>query len=302
MTCQSDTNILKRGIDWLAGRKLLNVVLVILYSLVILFLHDPMVKIVLQIKDHLTLSVFNYTVGIISIVILISFIAILLNRLLKNKHNRTLKLFFLFTTSGIMILHSQIMFEMSIEIIHSFEYAVLAFLLFPFFNRFGAAVIFAIPVMLIDEWLQYQVMYKGFVEYFELNDILMDIFGCGFMMITIWIFGIESKGVAKPFWKTSEYIFLCVLMVFVFASIATCFFSLYPHTECSNTWLVLNQLKNPDAFWQIHPVHGSEYHVMKPLEGIFAIILASLFFSSIDILKTKQHANLHTPHAPSVEN
>jgi len=302
MTYQADTNIIKRGIDWLSARKLLNIIFVIIYSLAILFLHDPIVKIVLQTKDSLTLPVFNAVVSVTSVALLIVFLAVLLNQLFKKSHDRILKLFFLFITSGWMILHSRIMFEMSIEIIHSFEYSILAFLLFPFFSRFGAAVIFAIPVMLIDEWIQYQVIYKGFVEYFELNDILMDVFGCGFMMLIIWIFGIESNGIKKPFWKTPEYIFLLVLFMFTALSIATCFLSLYDTTQCSNTWFPLNQLKNPDSFWQTHPIHGSVYHVMKPIEGFIAIIAACLFFSSIDIFKTKSDAVIFTTNATSTES
>jgi hypothetical protein len=155
--------------------------------------------------------------------------------------------------------------------------------------------------MLIDEWLQYEVMYKGYVEYFELNDILMDVFGCGFMMLIIWIFGVESNGIKKPVWKNFEYIFLILLAVIISISILTCVIALYPSTACNHTWMVMNQLKNPDTFWQIHPLHGSEYHVLQPVAGLLIILIACLFFTSIDILKTQPSANLHAPYNASTE-
>jgi hypothetical protein len=144
--------------------------------------------------------------------------------------------------------------------------------------------------MLVDEYLQYQVMYKGYVEYFELNDILMDVFGCGFMMLIVWIFGSESKGIKNTFWKTPEYVFLSLAVLLITTSVLTCFLALYDTTQCNNTWFPLSQLKNPGSFWQVHPIHGSVYHVMQPVEGLAAILIACLFFASIDILKTKANA------------
>jgi hypothetical protein len=297
----TESNMVMKLINCLRANIIINIILVIIYALVILFLHDFFVKITLHIKDVMGIVAFNNAVSIISITFLVLFGGVLVNQLLKNKSDIALKLFYLFSLSGIMILHSRIMFELNIEIIHSLEYAVLAFLLFPLFNRFGAAVIFALPVMLVDEWFQYQVMYKEYVEYFELNDVLMDTFGCGFIMIMVWIFGVKSKPINKPFWKTPEYIFLSLLIIILAISISTCFFSLYEVTKCDNTWLVLNKLKSPDSFWQIHPFHKSKYHVMLPIEGFSAIVLSCLFFASIDILKNKDYATVFTSNATSVK-
>jgi hypothetical protein len=292
MTHLHENNMLNRSIEWLSSKKMLNIILIILYSLAILFLHDPIVKITLQIKDRLTLPVFNYIVGVASITVFIIFLAVLFNELLKNKTDRTLKLFFLITTSGVVVLHTQIMFEMSIEIIHSLEYSILAFLIFPAFKRYGAAVIFSLPVMLIDEWMQYEIMYKSYVEYFELNDVLMDVLGCGFMMLIIWIFGAKSENFKHPFWKNAEIVFLALISITITVLILTCIVSLYPDTACNHTWLVLNRLKNPDSFWQIHPVHGSTYHVLQPVKGLVIILIACIFFSSIDIFKSSSHGYL----------
>jgi hypothetical protein len=283
----TDYNFVLQIINRLRQNKILNVVLVFLYSMIILFLHEPMVNVTLKIISHLSLKVFNQVVAGICIIFLIAFLATLVNRLLKYKKNIITKLFFLFTSAGFMIIHSQIMFEMNIEIIHSFEYSLLAFLLFPLFNRFGAAIIFSLPVMLIDEWMQYQVMYIGYVQFLELNDILMDTLGCGFMMVTIWIFGVEPERKKMSFKNSAEFIFLFLLITVIISLLFSCKVSFYETTKCSNTWLVLNQLENPFTFWQIHPYHGSKYHVMKPAEGFFAILSFCLFYSSIDFLKKK---------------
>lgn len=271
--------------NWLSSNKTIAFLMVVLYSWAILYLHDPLVKITLQLKDQLTLPVFNFIVGSISVLLLLIFMALLINQLLKTPRQRSLKLFYLFTTSGLIVLHTQIMFEMSVEIIHSFEYSLLAWLIYPLFKRFGAAVVCSLPVMFIDEWLQYEVMYKGYVEYFELNDILMDVYGSGFMMVILWITGVESVGISTPWWKKTEYLYLIIKAIVIVILISTCVIVLYPSNSCNHTWLIMNQLKNPHSFWQIHPHHGSVYHVLKPIPGLIFIWLACGFFMTIDLFQ-----------------
>jgi len=177
------------------------------------------------------------------------------------------------------------MFEMNIEIIHVFQYAILAFLLFPLTRRFGAAVCFAIPFMLIDEWNQYINLYPGYVQYFEFNDVILDINGCGLAMITLYIAGVRGAENIKPLWRRPEFILLVTGLVITALAVQSCIIALYATDKCSNTWLVLNIVPEAPAFWRKFPGRDVVYHIMQPLEAIISIAVLAFFYFGLDIFR-----------------
>ncbi|MBK7149891.1 MAG: VanZ family protein [Bacteroidetes bacterium] len=84
--------------------------------------------------------------------------------------------------------------------IHALEFTWLVFLLFPVANRYSAAICLTLPFMLLDEWYQYILLYPEFNDYFDLNDILMDTYGCGLMMVLLMLLGVKNKPLPR-FWK-----------------------------------------------------------------------------------------------------
>ena len=206
----------------------------------------------------------------------------MLRQLKTYSENRLHKLVFLLLCLSFIILHFNIMFEMNIEIIHVFQYSILAFLLFPLTRRFGAAVCFAIPFMLVDEWNQYINLYPGFVQYFEFNDVILDINGCGLAMISLYLAGVRGEENMKPLWKRPEFILLFVGAIATAMALQTCFISLYAADKCNNTWLVLNIVPEAPAFWRKFPGRDVVYHIMQPLEAIISIGVLATFYFGLD--------------------
>ena len=170
---------------------------------------------------------------------------------------------------------------MSIEMIHALMYFGLSFLLFPIFGRYSAAIIFALVIMVIDEWFQYKILYPSYVEYYELNDILLDVLGSGLLITLLFIFGVKNQNSNTAIFKRSEFVLLGIILLSVFLGLATCLFSLYPENSCEHTIFVFNKLPVPHLFWQVHPFNKAVYHVLPPLEGILVIVLAIILFCSI---------------------
>ena len=197
-------NILIRAVNWLEQRRLLNLALVFAYFIFIFLMHVPIVKLSVWVQWHLSLPVYNNVVKGGSILLLVLYLALCFTQLKSHSGNRQLKITYLFLVLSFIILHFRIMFEMNIEIIHIFQYSILAFLLFPLTRRFGAAVCFAIPFMLVDEWNQYINLYPDYVEYFEFNDVILDINGCGLAMVTLYICGVASENGYLPEFKGTE--------------------------------------------------------------------------------------------------
>jgi hypothetical protein len=236
--------------------------------------------------NNLSLPVYNKVVLIVSICGGVAVFASLLYMLLKTKESRNGKLFFLLITSLLIALHYTFLFEMNIEVVHVLEFTLLSVLLFPLLGSFGASVAFTLPFIFVNEWYQYVVLYPGYIKYFEFNDVVIDLLGCGMAMIFLWIAGVKPHNNPDAFFKRPELILLLSINLLVAVLLATCVFAFYPEGRCDNTFLILNQLQNPHLFWQTH-VYGAVYHVMNPLEGLVAVNGVCLLFACMDFAAPK---------------
>jgi hypothetical protein len=267
-------------LNWLKQHKAVNLSLVFIYGVSLIFLHDFFVGLSVNSMNSLSLPVYNKVVLAVSICGGLLVLASLLYILYKTNENRSSKLFFLLITSLLIALHYKFLFEMNIEVVHVLEFTLLAVLLFPLTGSFGTAVVFTLPFIFVNEWYQYVVLYPKYIHYFEFNDIVVDLLGCGMAMIFLWIAGAKPKQ-NIVFYRKPEINFLIAVNLLFVVLLATCLFAFYPEGKCSNTFLVLNQLQNPNLFWQTH-VFGAIYHVMKPIEGLVAINILCLFFTFTD--------------------
>lgn len=236
------------------------------------------------VEKMLTLEAYNVVIAVVFLSLL-SILVFFLQKLLRKKgEDRNLKLAYLFITIAAIIIHSRFMFDSNIEVIHSFEYPFLAFLIFPFTRRFGAAILFTLPFMLFDEWYQYTVLYP-FLDYFDLNDIMMDTYGCGMAMIVLMILGVKGASNVKPIWKRPEFISLVSLVVLILIAVKLCLIACYANEVCSNTLLVMNKRMVSEPFLRLHPTHHLWFHVMKPAEAFICIPLLHVFYMGLDSLR-----------------
>jgi hypothetical protein len=245
-------------------------------------MHDPMVHVSLWVEAHLSLPTYNLVIEMIFILMVLLLVATLAMRFRINFQNLKLEFTYLALTLLFIVIHSRFMFDSNIEVIHSLEYSFLVFLIFPFTKRFGAAILFSLPFMLIDEWYQYIVLYPTSIDYLDLNDIMMDTYGCGLTMTLLMTFGIKGSENVKALWKRPEFITLVCLLAGVLIAVALCIIAPYKSDICSNTLLVLNQRMTPEPFLRPHPTHHILFHVMKPLEALIAITTVHVFYFGLD--------------------
>lgn len=274
--------------DYLRIRPVLNVVLVATYFLFILFMHHPLVLLSVAIERQIGIAMYNATVAVVFLVIVVAIIYVLAKAFRQYRENQKLKIFYFVTTLALLVIHSRFMFDSNIEVIHALEFTFLAFLIFPIVNRFGAAVFFTLPFMLADEWYQYTMLYPQWNDYFDLNDILMDTYGCGLTMSMLMIFGITNTNQDVPFARRGEFIVWVLLLVTIVAAVQLCFIAPYASDTCSNTVLIMNERTTPEPFFRLHPSHNIWYHVMQPAEGFAAIMLLHLFYFGMDGLRKRK--------------
>ena len=266
---------------WLQSRKLINLIFVFGYFFFILLMHDHLVQVSIAIEKTLSLVVYNTVIAAVFLSVVFVLVFVVQKKLREETKDRTLKLTYLFATITAILIHSRFMFDSNIEIIHSFEYSFLVFLIFPFTKRFGAAILFTLPFMLFDEWYQYTILYPN-LDYFDLNDIMMDTYGCGLVMIVLMCLGLKGSETVKVLWKRPETISLVTLVVCVLLAVKLCIIADYGNNVCNNTLLVMNKRTTAEPFLRLHTGHNIMYHVMKPLEALIGISVLHLFYLGLD--------------------
>lgn len=271
-------------IFWLQTRKAINLLLVFGYFIFILFMHDPLVHLSMWVEKILSLEVYNVVVAVVFLSLISILVFFLQKKFREKSEDRNLQIAYLLITITAILIHSRFMFDSNIEVIHSFEYIFLVFLIFPFTRRFGAAILFTLPFMLFDEWYQCTVLYP-FLDYFDLNDIMMDTYGCGLAMLVLMILGVKGNTNVKPFWQRTEFISLVTLLVVILIAVKFCFISCYANEVCGNTLLVMNKRIVSEPFFRLHPTHNLWFHVMKPAEAFICIPLLHLFYMGLDSLR-----------------
>ncbi len=274
--------MIQQLLHWLHKHPLLNLTFAVVYFVFIFFMHDPLVKVSVLIMNSLSLPIYNKVIAAIFLLSLLLFIVFMFTQLRKNTENRSRKIFYLIITATLMIVHFNTMFEMNIEIIHSLEFTFLAFLLYPLTGRYGAAILFAIPFMLVDEWHQYQILYPDSVEFFEFNDIMMDMYGCAMTMLLLMVAKVSVPQKPVMVFKRAEFYTLIAGMVIAVLLVQFGYVALYAADKCDHTLLVLNTLKEPQPFWRQFPGREVIYHAMQPIESFFAIPLMALFYFGLD--------------------
>lgn len=267
-------SLLQRLLIFLQQHRLLNVALVLAYTVFILHGHDTFVQLSVVVMNKLSLQVYNQRVLQLMMAVGAFFLVNTLYNLWQQPAQWRTKLTFLLVCFAALAVHVAVLFEMNIEIIHVAEYIVLVLLLFPFSRSIGASLVYALPIMTADELNQYLLLYPNYNKYFELSDILLDLLGAGTFLLLLHIGGLPLRPAKHHYaqWALLAFIGLPVL------GLGTKVLAFTAAEAASHTVFIFNRLEQPERFWQVHAFTGARYHVLLPFEGIALILLVCVLF------------------------
>lgn len=258
-----------KGINFLHERKKLTLAFMFLYSFLIIALHDPLVNVSVFIMKKMSIQGYNTFISILASTALLSLITILFIQLKKHQNHLKEKLILLISIISLLLIHYVYLLEMNIEIIHAFAYGGLVILFFAYFKRWAAAVIFSIPVMLTDEWNQYINLYPSYVEYWELNDVLLNILGQLFVLCFLFSLNIFPSIFRKVWYKKPEMILLFSIVVLFVGFTAFGFFATHQDYASDTTIFNMSRLQNHAVSWHTHGLTKKVYYILSPKESLF---------------------------------
>lgn len=165
----------------------------------------------------------------------------------------------------------------NVEMIHFVQYAIMAILLFPLFFDFGESLFFATILGAIDEAYQYWVLAPNRTEYYDFNDVVINLLGAALGLIILFAVGWKSKKKLVTKWyktlvsKVVFGLFALLFLLYIFGLL-----SIYPYIEDPQAPLLLIKKIQPEFWTIVHP--DVKFHVLRPWSGVAISILLYQFY------------------------
>jgi len=267
-------------ITWLNQRIGHNLIILISYFLLVVLPHEQVGLLTVKIFGGLDRSTYNLIISILSITIL-GIGIVYFFKLMKKHSNQKLIWFYLISTITFAVLCFKILFVVNIEFIHFIQYALFALLCFPLTLNYTHTLIWSTLAGAIDEAYQYFYLAPQRTNYYDFNDVIINLVGVAFGLIIIKI--LNPKYVTstwRHFLKSPLPYFLLVLMVLISIAFATNILGLYP-SDTQAQYLLVKEMPTPNQFWStVHP--NITYHIVMPFEGILIILALFLFYFGLE--------------------
>jgi len=220
------------------------------------------------------------------LILLLVVIFILFYHSFRNR-NRFLKSVLSIIVTAMMVISFRFLMVYSIEAIHFVEYMLVAMILLPVLRSYGETVFWVTILGILDELFQYLFLTPTF-EYFDFNDITLNLIGAGAGVVMVFVFSGNAIEIRRIKWYRSPAFLagLGLLTVF-FILLLTRKMSIDPvEASGSGAWFSLNRKSMPGDFWTTaYP--GRIFHILRPFEGILVLISLLAGFSMLDLFARK---------------
>ena len=268
---------------------LINIAIAATYYLLVVIPHNSFGEwIAYTLDEPLGRKQYNLIILIIGIITLVIYVYLFWNgiRMKKiaggtySKKDRTFLWLSLLLAIVLIVFSFFTIIIINIEIIHLVQYALLAILLFPILQNCTATLFWIIIFGVLDEAYQYKILNPEKYDYYDFNDVILDLLGgiLGVLLILAnkpVINELKYKRARKHMMYSA--LILVILLGFAFL---TGIVVVYPMEGIPEAPFQLIREYDP-SFWRVVPPNV-QYHVVRPLEGIFIILLLFIFYSRLD--------------------
>jgi len=271
-------------VNFLHKNVLVNLILLFVYYLLVVLPHEKVGLLTVKIFSSLERSTYNLVVLCISIFILLFTLIVLGKKTLQHPQKKLI-IFYLLSTIAFAALCINVLFVINIEVVHFFQYAVFALLCYPLTLNYNQSLIISTLAGALDEAYQYFYLAPQRTNYFDFNDVIINLIGVAFGLVIIKIFKPASKTFnLNQFIKSPAFILIVLVSAITSIAIFTNLLGIY-HTNTEAQFLLVK--KAFDSFWiTVHP--NITYHVMLPLEGVLITVALWLFYWPLG----KEYVNL----------
>ncbi len=259
-------------VNKLKDNPIINIILAIVYYLLVVLPHEQVGLFTVKVFGHLPRDRYDFIILVSGIVILLLFIIPLLKGISKQANQTKLLISLAFSIlCSVIIFHTLII--INIEIVHFFQYGMMAILLFPLIRHYGQTLFWVMILGSLDEAYQYFYLSPDRTDYYDFNDVIINQIGGTFGLIALKAFGVKE---VEKSWK-GIFIFLIAVSSLSILLWFAGYLDIYPGSDESFATIQLIKKYEP-GFWSVvHP--NITYHIVRPLEGILIVGFLMMVYS-----------------------
>jgi len=265
-------------INRLTKHRLFNSILVITYFLLVVLPHKRFGTWINRLFGKngfgLTRNEYNEVIAMTALTVF-GIMAVGLFFLLKKHPEWKKVIFYLLSSLIFAIIIVNVLFVINIEMVHFPQYAAFAILIFAFTNRYFSTLVWTTIAGSIDEAYQYFYLAPNDTGYYDFNDVVTNLIGATFGLIILKAFQVKEKE-TPPLLQRSEVIGVIILIVTIAILYITKVWCIHP--EDGGMYPIIK--KKITTFWTTLPPKET-FHVMKPWEGIVAVLALFGFYSRL---------------------
>lgn len=268
---------MNKWISWASDNRFASGILLVLFYLLVVLPHEVIGVFIAGLFKKHGRPFYDQTLLIIFSLIFVFFLITLYKRVVTHPERKRLVIYLIINTV-LAVLCFTILFVVNVEAIHFVQYALFAILLFPLIKNYFQVHIWAMLAGTLDELYQYLILSPQRTDYFDFNDVVINMVGAGFGLIAIRAY---DPAVFLHKWESFRrtWLFrLCVaLLLFVILIFALGYASYNP---AEGSYFIL--IKKEISWFWYHLPPAVTFHVLTPLEGIILIILIFWIFMGIE--------------------
>jgi hypothetical protein len=273
-------------IQWLGRNKILAILLAIAVYFSIVAFHELITELAIRLRNAIGRDKYNEYLAYCFLVLLMALLGILFYHLFRNRQG-FFKLAITVVLTALIVFSFRFLMVYSIEAIHFVEYALVAIILLPVLRSYWETVFWVTVLGILDELFQYRFLTPNF-EYFDFNDITLNLLGAGAGVVFVFVISSQAIKVSRNKWYLSPaFLTGAGLLTVFFILLLSGKMSIYPdNTAGSEVWFSINRKSMPVEFWTTaYP--GRIFHILRPFEGIAIMYLLFIGFFGLDYLHDK---------------
>lgn len=266
-------NFIQQYIDYFAKRPFLNALLVLVYYLLVVLPHETFGAWIARTLDEpLGRETYNLVIMGMGVAGFLTYLYLIWKGT-KSKNYSKSTWMYLILTLVLIVFCINVLMVVNVEMIHFVQYAIFAFLIFPLFQDYQATLFYTTIFGAIDEAYQYLILAPERYNYYDFNDVFIDMVGATIGLILIRAYGIRDEKITKPYYKRPVFIGLVSLLSLILISFFLGWTSLYSEPTGEIPFPLIKKIR--PGFWTTiqtfnHP--DIKFHIVRPWEWILLIL------------------------------
>ncbi len=271
--------MLNKFLDSLSARRWINFLVLLVYFIIAVLPHEQVGIIIADVFRPYTRDIYNNVFVICAGGGLLVYLFVFYTQ--NTRPLSKLLLSYLVINLVLAVVCFKVLFVLNVESIHFLQYALFAILCFPLLNNYTLTLTYTTIAGAIDEIYQFYYLAPERTEYYDFNDVIINLIGAVFGLILI-----RSLSKRNYTYTVSEFlrsihfkIFFGLVLFIVGLFLSGLLVRNYdPQNLTAKFWLIRKQAV---GFWQERPRFNFKYHIVQPWEGVFIIGLLILIYSGL---------------------